>query len=128
MTGHRSLERHIAEVFELTAPQREPDPLLERVLSTTGRMRPRSRWLTLLREPPMHFRASVSFGSPTLRLSAMLGVALALLLAVAGLVFAGASLQVDPIVEQIAVPSCSMLADQLDDVRFTARAVGARTR
>jgi hypothetical protein len=99
MNTDRSVEGDIAELFEQTSARREPDALLGSILSTTSRMRPRPRWLTLLKEPPMRFHSAIMFGSPTLRLSAVLGVAIALLVGIAGLAVAGASLQPSPIVE-----------------------------
>jgi hypothetical protein len=99
MNTDRSLERDIAELFDQTSARREPDALLDSILFTTSRMRPRPRWLSLLKEPPMRFHSGITFGSPTLRLGAVLGVAIALLVGIAGLVVAGASLQPGPIVE-----------------------------
>jgi heat shock protein HslJ len=105
MKTHRSLEGDIADLLELSAPRREPDRLLENVLSTTGRVRPRPRWLTLLKEPPMRFHSSVTFGSPSARLGLVVSVAIALLLGIAGLVVAGASPQPGPIVKPTIVGS-----------------------
>ena len=45
------------------------DQLVDQILSTTGRQRPRPRWLALLKESPMTAQARVAVGSPTGRLA-----------------------------------------------------------
>jgi hypothetical protein len=74
-------DRDIAAFFAVTAPPRGPEGLLDDVFLTTGRMRPRPRWLAVLKEPPMRISTRVAVGSPTSRLAAI--VVLTLLLAVA---------------------------------------------
>ena len=73
--------RDVASFFAATAPSRSPDTLLDDVFLTTGQMRPRPRWLAILKEPPMRISTRVAVGSPTYRLAAV--VVLTLLLAVA---------------------------------------------
>ena len=45
------------------------DQVVDQILSTTGRQRPRPRWLALLKESPMTAQARVAVGSPTGRLA-----------------------------------------------------------
>jgi Tol biopolymer transport system component len=68
MIDDQQLEREVASVFAGMAPLRGPDALLDDVFLTTGRMRPRPRWLALIKEPPMRTSTRVSVGSPTFRL------------------------------------------------------------
>jgi Tol biopolymer transport system component len=92
MTTDRSLERDLRLVLDQTAATHEPERMLDSVLSTTGRMRPRPRWLTLIKEPPMRFHAALAFGSPSARLAAVTLTTLALLALAAGSVLAAATL------------------------------------
>jgi Tol biopolymer transport system component len=68
MIDDQQLEREVASVFTGMAPSRGPDALLDDVFLTTGRMRPRPRWLALIKESPMRTSSRVSVGSPTFRL------------------------------------------------------------
>ncbi len=47
------LEQRVADALNRAASTREPDGLLDSVLSTVGRTRARPRWLALIKEPPM---------------------------------------------------------------------------
>jgi dipeptidyl aminopeptidase/acylaminoacyl peptidase len=92
MNTNNDLQRQVTRVFADAAPTGYPDELLARVLTTTSRTRPRPTWLADLKEPPMRIPARVVVGSPTLRLASILALTLALILAAAGVVVAGASL------------------------------------
>jgi hypothetical protein len=81
MIDDRPFEREVASVFTGLAPSRGPDALLDDVFLTTSRMRPRPRWLALIKEPPMHTSARVSVGSPTFRLISITIGTIVLLLA-----------------------------------------------
>jgi Tol biopolymer transport system component len=96
MNHDHSLEREVTEAFFEAAPSREPDRLFDSIMRSTGRMRPRPRWLALLEEPPMRYRSQLSAGSPTLRLTTLLAATLILLVALAGAAIAGASLLRSP--------------------------------
>ena len=86
------LERLLAD----TPLSRAPDQLRADVASATSQRRQRRPWLTSLKEPPMRYRSQLVIGSPMLRLAAVLAVATALLLTLAGVVIAGASLLPSP--------------------------------
>jgi dipeptidyl aminopeptidase/acylaminoacyl peptidase len=92
MNTDTDLQRQVTKVFADAAPMGYPDELLARVLTTTSRVRPRPTWLANIKEPPMRYPARVAVGSPTLRLASILALTLALILAAAGAVVAGASL------------------------------------
>jgi hypothetical protein len=95
------LERQLAE----TPTSRAPDRLRADIVTATSRQRQRPPWLTSLKEPPMRFRSKVVAGSPALRLAAVLAVTMALLLAVAGAVIAGASPQPSVVPAATAAPT-----------------------
>ena len=86
-------ERLLAE----TPTSRAPDRLRDDIAYTTSRQRQRPPWLATLKEPPMRYRSQLVVGSPALRLTAVLAVAAALLVALAGAVIAGASLLPSPV-------------------------------
>jgi dipeptidyl aminopeptidase/acylaminoacyl peptidase len=92
MNATSDLERSVRMVLESSAPSAPPDELLARVLTTTRGGRPRPAWLADLKEPPMRHTSRVTVGSPTLRVAAIMALTLALALAAAGAVIAGASL------------------------------------
>lgn len=92
MSDDRDLERLLGTVLGSATPADAPDGLFDSIVSTTGRVRPRPRWPTSMKEPPMRLHSRVVAGSPVLRTFVSFGVVLALLLAVAGAVAAGASL------------------------------------
>jgi dipeptidyl aminopeptidase/acylaminoacyl peptidase len=96
MSGTSDLERSVRLVLDRSAPTVPPDELLARVLSDTGRSRPRPAWLADLKEPPMRHSARVTIGSPTARILAVLALTTALGLIGAGAVALGASLVPSP--------------------------------
>ena len=63
------------------APSQGPQDLLDDVFLTTGRIRPRPRWLALIKEPPMRYSSRVAVGSPTVRLVTIAALTLVLLMA-----------------------------------------------
>jgi len=81
MIDDQQIEREVASVFTGMAPSRGPDALLDDVFLTTGRMRPRPRWLALIKEPPMRTSTRVTVGSPTFRVASIATLTLLLLLA-----------------------------------------------
>lgn len=89
MNDDRS-KRDVASVFAGMAPTRSPDGLLDVVFLTTGRMRPRPRWLALIKEPPMRHSSRVAVGSPTFRLISVTALTILLLLASVAAVGIGA--------------------------------------
>ena len=88
--------RDVASFFAATAPPRGPDTLLDDVLLTTSRMRPRPRWFAILKEPPMRISTRVAVGSPTSRLAAIVALTLVLSVAATAGVLAGAALLQSP--------------------------------
>jgi parallel beta-helix repeat protein len=87
-----SFDSRAAAMFADDAGIRPPDHLIEDILSTTGRARPRPRWLALLKEPPMRIDTRVAIGSPTARLALILALTLAMVLAASAVVVGAASL------------------------------------
>jgi len=85
-------EQRIVSALERAGPIREPEGLLDSVLSTVGRTRTRPRWLALIKEPPMHLHARVAVGSPTVRLAYLAILTLLMTILATGAVVAGASL------------------------------------
>jgi hypothetical protein len=79
MNNRMPLERSIAAWMADAATDSGSDPLVDQILSTTGRLRPESRWLALLKERPMHLKSGVAVGSPIGRL--IVAVILVLVLA-----------------------------------------------
>jgi parallel beta-helix repeat protein len=92
MNDDRILEREMAAVFAESAPSRGPEQLLDHVFQTTGRARPRPRWLALTKEPPMRISSGVAVGSPMVRLATVLIATLLLAVLATGGVVIGASL------------------------------------
>jgi len=86
------LERRAAVVLSDDTGISPPERLIEDILATTGRVRPRPRWLALLKEPPMRIESRVAIGSPTARLMLILALTLALLVAASALAVGAASL------------------------------------
>ena len=89
MNDDSRLDRDVASFIDTTVPSRGPDDLLEDVFLSTGRTRPRPRWLALLKEPPMRLSSSLAVGSPTVRAAAILAATLLLALGIAGAGIAG---------------------------------------
>jgi Tol biopolymer transport system component len=85
------LDRKVAALLADTAAPREPAGLLNAVLFTTRRTRPRPRWLALIKEPPMRTNSRLAVGSPTFRLASIMALTVALILAAAAAVVIGAS-------------------------------------
>jgi Tol biopolymer transport system component len=83
-------ERDVASVLAGLGPTHAPDGLLADVFLTTGRMRPRPRWLALIKEPPMRYSSRVAVGSPTFRLITIAAITLLLLAASLAAVGVGA--------------------------------------
>ena len=96
MSKQIDLDRMVAALLTETAARREPAGLLDSVLSTTGRSRPRPRWLAFIKEPPMRTNSRLAVGSPTFRLASIMALTLALILAAAAAVVAGASMLPSP--------------------------------
>jgi hypothetical protein len=92
MNTNEPLERMIAGYMASEAPGVGSDRALDDALSMTSRMRPDPRWLAMIKEPPMRIPSRVVAGSPTLRLITITALTLALILALASVVVAGASL------------------------------------
>lgn len=72
------------------APARAPDRLRTQVKSETSSVRPRPRWLALIKEPPMRTNSRLAVGSPTARVAAIAAATLLLVSLVIGASFAGA--------------------------------------
>jgi eukaryotic-like serine/threonine-protein kinase len=90
MSQQMSLERLIADWMADEAARLGPDQLVNQIITTTRRQRPRPRWLASIQESPMHAQARVVVGSPTRRLT--FAVALLLLAALIAAGIAGAFL------------------------------------
>lgn len=74
-------ERTVADLIIEPTPDDLPGPALEDALAITGRMRPLPRWLALVKEPPMHMSSPiVTVGSPTVRVLAVLGLVVSLII------------------------------------------------
>jgi outer membrane protein assembly factor BamB len=86
MTQHLSLERMVAAwmAHETTGTERAADQLIDQILDTTSRERPRPRWLALLKESPMHAQAQVAVGSPPRRMIFVIALLLAATLVAVG--------------------------------------------
>lgn len=94
MSQQMSLERLITDWMADEARGVAADQLVNQIITTTRRQRPRPRWLASLQESPMHAQARVVVGSPTRRLT--LAVALLALAAVVAAGLAGAYLMLQP--------------------------------
>ncbi|MEA2675139.1 MAG: tripartite motif-containing protein 71, partial [Chloroflexota bacterium] len=83
MSTTQSFERQLASWMADEAAIGVPAGVIDEALSVTGRLRPRPRWLALLRETPMQTKSRVLVGSPTRRVAIALIALLAALAAVA---------------------------------------------
>jgi|GEM_PF-2423216 outer membrane protein assembly factor BamB len=83
MSTTQSFERQLASWMADEAATGVPAGAIDEALSVTGRLRPRPRWLALLRETPMQTKSHVLVGSPTRRIAIALIALLAALAAVA---------------------------------------------
>jgi hypothetical protein len=96
MSIDRSLERRVADLLAEEARVRGPEHLADDILARTRRQKPRLRWLTLIKESPMHLDSRPAFGSPIVRTAGVLALTLILALLAVGTVVAGASLLPSP--------------------------------
>jgi hypothetical protein len=88
--GGPRVERLLADGLADFAPSRAPDQLRPEIERTLSHVRPRPRWLTILKEPPMRYRSQLAFGSPTARVAALAAVTMLLAIVGAGALVAGA--------------------------------------
>ena len=81
------LERLLEDGLHDLAPARAPNRLSTQVMAETGEVRPRARWLALIKEPPMRTNSRLVAGSPTARAAAVMAATLLLvvMLATAGI-------------------------------------------
>ena len=86
MTDDLRFERTVAEAVHAGAPVRAPDELLDHILDTTSRSRPRPRLVAIAAAPTMRRSGGVAVGSPALRLAALVALLLA---AVGAILLAG---------------------------------------
>jgi outer membrane protein assembly factor BamB len=92
--------RRLGDLFDDIAPSRAPDRLRRDVFTSIDRVRPRPRWLALIKESPMRVSSRVAVGSPTYRLAVIVALTLLLSVAASAGVLAGAALlQAPPSVE-----------------------------
>jgi outer membrane protein assembly factor BamB len=84
MTSQQSLERLVAGWMAEQPPVASDVALIDRVIETTARQRPRAGWLALLREAPMRTHARVVVGSPTRRMALVVALLILGLLAAVG--------------------------------------------
>lgn len=84
-------ERSITDLLADSAPARAPARLRTDIRCIARSNRQRRRWIALLKEPPMRLSNRVAVGSPMARLAAVAVTSLALVVAIAGGVIAGAS-------------------------------------
>ena len=80
MTSDASLERLLVAVMADEATLGDGEDAIDRILTSTRGLRPRPRWLALLKESPMRTTAAVQAGSPGLRRALVLVAVLALLI------------------------------------------------
>ena len=128
MNTDHDLRRQVTHVFADEAPAGYPEELLGRVLSTTSRTRPRPTWLADIKEPPMRIPARVTVGSPTFRLTTIVAVSLALILAAAGAVLAAASLLPSPDATLVLTLATPERAGRPSDAFITAFAAAVEQR
>jgi eukaryotic-like serine/threonine-protein kinase len=85
MSTNLPFERRLATWMADEAASGVPVGAIDEAISVTSRMRPRPRWLALLRESPMRTNSLVVVGSPTRRLAfALAALALTAVALVAG--------------------------------------------
>jgi len=85
-------ERLFEDGLHELAPRRAPDRLRTKVKAETSEMRPRARWLALIKEPPMRINSRTAAGSPTARVAAIMVATLLATLLVISAGVAGARL------------------------------------
>ena len=86
MNDDARFERLFADGLHELTPRRAPDRLRTQIKAATDEVRPRPRWLALIKEPPMRTNSRLAVGSPTARVAAIM---VATLLAAVMLVSAG---------------------------------------
>jgi len=96
MNADPRFEQRVIAALNRAAATREPDGLLDSVISTVGRTRTRPRWLAFIKEPPMRIHSRVAVGSPGVRLAYLVLLTLLLTILATGAVVAGASLVATP--------------------------------
>lgn len=89
-TLERSITQWLADEVMAT-DVRSDDPLVDHILTATGRLRPEPRWLALLKEPPMTVQSAVAVGTPSRRPILVLTL-IALLALAAGAAVVGSNL------------------------------------
>lgn len=92
MNDDARLERLFADGLTELAPSRAPGRLRTDVTQATARVRPRPRWLAVMKEPPMRISATLAVGSPTARVAGLVAATFLLIAAVAGAGLAGSRL------------------------------------
>ncbi len=92
MNDHVRFERLFADGMHELAPKRAPDRLRTKVKDETGDVRPRARWLALMKEPPMRTNSHLAVGSPTARVAAIVTATLLAAMMIVGAGIAGAQL------------------------------------
>jgi len=85
-------ERLFEDGLHELAPRRAPDRLRTKVKAETSEVRPRARWLALIKEPPMRINSRTAAGSPTARVAAIMVATLLATLLVISAGVAGARL------------------------------------
>ena len=85
-------ERLFEDGLHELAPRRAPDRLRTTVKAETSEVRPRARWLALIKEPPMRINSRTAAGSPTARVAAIMVATLLATLLVISAGVAGARL------------------------------------
>ena len=84
MTSQQSLERLVSGWMADQPPVASDAELIDRVVASTARQRPRPRWLAHLREAPMRTHSRVVVGSPTRRMALVVALLILGLLAAVG--------------------------------------------
>jgi TolB protein len=79
-----------------TAPSYGPQDLFDEIFLSTSRIRPRPRWLALLKEPTMRYDSHLVTGSPALRLAAIVAMTVSLVLGLTAMVAGAATLLPSP--------------------------------
>jgi hypothetical protein len=92
MNDDARFERIFGDALHDIAPSHAPDRLRTQIKAETDAVRPRSRWLALIKEPPMRSNSRLAVGSPTWRVAAVIVATLLLAIMVVGASFAGAQI------------------------------------
>jgi parallel beta-helix repeat protein len=86
------LERLFDDGLHDIAPTRAPDRLRTQVKTETSRVRPRPRWLAIIKEPPMRTNSHLAVGSPAMRVAVTMAATLLAAVMLVGATFAGAQI------------------------------------